>query len=444
MALQPGSDVDADWASPLTAPRASVLVTLRLSVMMFLQYAVWGAWLPVASSYLKGAPADGGLGFGEGQVAAILGLAGSIGALFAPFIAGQFADRYFRTERFLAFLLLLGGVVKWYTALQTSYPAWLWLSIAYSIIYMPTLALSNSLAFAHIRDAARDFPLVRLWGTIGWIAASWAFPMIYLQHSLQWTGRPPFLVGQELPDVTRHVVQALKFSALISFGYAAYCLTLPATPPRRDAVEPLAFAKAFRLLKRPSFALLVLTSLVIAAVHQVYFIQAGPFLISEGLRTADVGPAMTIGQFAEIAMMAGLGLMLKGLGFRGVMVLGIVAYAARYAIWGTTALPIQAHVVSQALHGLCYACFFAASYIYVDRLVDPDARHSAQAVYGMTILGGGPLLGGWLSGWLGQRFTHDGTLDYSGFWYAISAIALITAMLFGLLFRAERRDAAPE
>ena len=155
----------------------------RLGSMMFLQYALWGAWLPVTARYLSATVSEGGLGFSGSQIGMILGLAGSIGAVAAPFIAGQFADRYFSTERILAFLVFTGGLVKWYTSYQTSYSAWLYLSILYSILYMPTLALSNSITFSHIEDGEKNFPKIRVWGTIGWIVASWAFPMIWLQQS---------------------------------------------------------------------------------------------------------------------------------------------------------------------------------------------------------------------------------------------------------------------
>lgn len=437
-------------------------VKTRLSVMMFLQYAVWGAWLPLAARYLKATPQDGGLGFTDGQIGMILGLAGSIGAVTGPFIAGQLADRYFRTERFLAVLLVIGGVLQWYTSLQTEYTAWLWLSIAYSVVYMPTLALSNSLAFAHVADADRDFPRVRVWGTIGWIAASWVFPMIWLQSGLHLQWMPPFLVGPEVSGVTAKLVDSMKFAAIISFAYAAYCLWLPATPPKRDAVEQLAFRKAFRLFLRPSFAVLVAASLAIATIHQIYFLQTAPFFSSLGIRDSAIGPAMTIGQFSEIILMAMLGGLLKRIGFRWVMFLGCAAYLVRYAIWGTTGLPVWLMVASQVLHGVCYACFFAASYIYVDRIAETDVRHSAQTVYGVMILGGGPVLGGFLSGWLGAVYTPEGgtlqavalalgpvravytpeggTLNYSSFWYAVAAIGLVASLVFVTLFRDETRS----
>ncbi len=425
--------------------REAGAVLPRLSLMMFLQYAVWGAWLPIASTYLQASPSAGGLGFTPGQIGWILGLAGSIGAICAPFIAGQLADRHFRSERFLACMLILGGGIKWFTARQTSYDAWLWLSIAYSIVYMPTLALSNSIAFAHATNRARDFPRVRVWGTLGWIAASWAFPMIWLQHDLKLQAMPPFLVGPEHADVTHRLVDSLVFSAALSFAYAAVCLfVLPATPPRRDAVEPLAFKRAFGLFRRRSFAALVLSGLIISAVHQIYFIQAGPFLASRGVADSAIMPAMTIGQFSEIAVIALLGLLLKRLGFRTVIVLGTLAYAGRYAIWSLTDLAVPLLIGSMALHGICYACFFAGSYIYVDRLAPADARHSAQTVFGIIMLGGGPVLGGLLNERLSERYTIGGVLDYSAEWATLAGIALIATLAFGLLFRDETRPLGDE
>lgn len=436
--------MDAPLATNSPA-RSGGLITLRLSLMMFLQYAIWGAWLPVAARYLSAAPAEDGLGFTSGQIGMILGMAGSIGAISAPFIAGQIADRYFRTERFLAFLLIVGGGLKWYTSYQTGFQPWLWLSIAYGVVFMPTLALSNSLAFAHIRDAGRDFPKVRVWGTIGWIAASWVFPMIWLQSSLTVGWMPPFLTGTEVENVTGRLVDSLKFSGIISLIYAAYCFTLPATPPKREGVERLAFAKAFRLMTRPSFAVLVLVSLSIATIHQIYFLQTGPFFSTLGVKDSQIGPAMSIGQFSEIIMMVFLGALLKRLGFRAVLFFGASAYLVRYAIWGTAGLPVWLMVSSQALHGLCYACFFAASYIYVDRIADDDVRNSAQTVFGIMILGGGPVLGGFLSGYLGDLYTPEGgTLNYSPFWYTIAAIGLVTSLVLVLLFRDETKNAMSE
>jgi nucleoside transporter len=410
--------------------------TGRLGLMMFLQYAVWGAWLPLAARYLSAGTAEGGLGFTGAQIGMILGLAGSIGAIASPFIAGQLADRYFSTERFLAFLLALGGAVKWITAAQTDYGAWLVLSIAYSVVYMPTLALSNSMAFANLDQPDAQFPRVRVWGTIGWIAVSWVFPMLYLQTGLQFGWMPPFLTGAEVPNVTARLADSLRFSALISWGYAAYCLMLPHTPPKKEGVERLAFAKAFRLLRVRSFAVLVAASLPISVIHQIYFLQTPPFLSHLGLLDSQIGPAMTIGQFSEILVMAGLGWFLARFGFRTVIAVGASAYFVRYLIWSMTALPVPVLVASQALHGICYACFFAAAYIYTDRVAPADVRHSAQTVFGILILGGGPVIGGWLSGALQARYTlADGAVDFGSLWRVVALIGLATAIAFVAFFR---------
>jgi len=409
----------------------------RLGAMMFLQYALWGAWLPVTARFLSAPIAEGGLGFTGPQIGMILGLAGSIGAIAAPFIAGQLADRYFSTEKFLAVLMLVGGVLKWYTSMQTTYSAWLILSIAYSIVYMPTIALTNSITFYHIDDQENDFPRIRVWGTIGWIAASWAFPMIWLQTNLSIQWMPPFFVGLEVPDVTSRLADALKFSGIISIFFAAYCFMLPHTPPKADAVEKLAFKKAFQLFNKPSFKILVIASLAISIVHQIYFIQAGPFLSHIGLKDSQIGPAMTIGQFAEIITMIFLGYFLKNLGFRKVITIGTVAYFARYAVFGTESLPVWLIVVSQALHGVCFAFFFAAAFMYVDRITDKDIRHSAQTVFGIIILGGGPVIGGWLSGFLQEYYTANGVFNFSNFWYTIAGLSILTTLFFYLLFKDE-------
>ncbi len=418
-------------------------INTRLGTMMFLQYALWGAWLPVTARYLSASILEGGLGFSGTQIGMILGLAGSIGAIAAPFIAGQIADRYFSTEKILAFLVTCGGIVKWYTSLQTDYNSWLYLSILYSVLYMPTLALSNSITFAHVDDQENEFPRIRVWGTIGWIVASWVFPMIWLQTDLQLQLMPPFIVGAEVPNVTARLVDALKFSGAISIIYGAFCFLLPNTPPKKNASEKLAFKKAFELFKYPSFTILVISSLVVSVIHQIYFLQAGPFLSFIGVPDSQIGPAMTIGQFAEILTMAYLGFFLKRLGFKKVISIGIVAYCLRYFIFGTEILPIWIMVLSQAFHGFCYAFFFAAAYIYVDKIAERDVRHSAQTVFGIIILGGGPILGGLLSGYLQNIYTEvyrfpgpDLVMfDYSNFWYTLSVIGLIASTIFYFSFK---------
>lgn len=419
-------------------------IVARLSLMMFLQYAVWGAWLPLAAVYLGSLVSEGGLGFSGYQIGLILGLGGSIGAVLSPFIAGQIADRYFRTEHCLAALLMLGGVVQWVLQMQTSYGAWLALSIVYSIVYMPTLALSNSMAFAHLRDGSKQFPIVRVWGTIGWIAAGWLFSVLWLPVDLTWL--PPFVEDSAgAGNTTPLLVNSLKFSAILSFLYGAYCLSLPATPPKKDAVESLAFSKAFGLLRHRSFLVLVLASLPISVIHNIYFLKAGPFLTSAsvGLENSQVGPAMTVGQLSEIPIMAALGFVLTRMGFRSILFVGGLAYMLRYLVWGMVSLPPSLLIASQALHGVCYACFFATAYIYVDKIAPRDIRHSAQTVFGILILGAGPVIGGYLSGFLQELYTPEGgELDFKKLWWTLSAMSAVTAAFIWMAFRDETAQIA--
>lgn len=384
-------------------PRAYQLLTPRLSLMMLLQYAVWGAWLPVIGRYL-----GTHLGFSGGEIAAIVGTAGAVGAVFAPFIAGQLADRYFAAERVLAGLMVLGGVIQFVLSHQTGFTAWLVLSILYSLVYMPTIPISNSLAFSHLRDPARQFPPIRLWGTIGWIAVSWIFPMVWLQINLDWRWMPPFLVGDERADVVPRLADALRLSGMLSIVYGIFCLGLPHTPPR--PTPEIAFAKAFRLLARPGMAVLTLAALPVAIVHTIYFIQTSQFLPTlEGMRDADTGPAMTIGQFSEILILGGLGYMLRSLGFRGVLIIGGCAYVLRYLIFSMGA-PTSLVVASQALHGVCFACFYAAAFVYVERIAPADVRHSAQTVFGIILLGLGPVFSGPVLQFILQQSTRETTI----------------------------------
>ncbi len=403
--------------------------------MMFLQYALWGVWLPVTARYLSASQSEGGLGFSGSEIGMILGLAGSIGAIFAPFIAGQIADRYFSTEKILAFLVTVGGIVKWITASQTDYQSWLILSILYSILYMPTLALSNSISFAHIDNQENDFPKIRVWGTVGWIVSSWIFPMFWLQTSLKFQILPPFFVGAEHPDVTSRLADALRFSGIISICYGAFCLMLPNTPPSKNRLNKSAYTKAFGLFKNTSFLVLVVTSLMVSIIHQIYFLQTGPFLSYLGVSDSLIGPVMSIGQFAEILTMAYLGYFIQKLGFKRVISLGIGAYFFRYLIFGTSSFPLWLIISSQAFHGFCYAFFFAAAFIYVDKISESNFRHSAQTVFGIIILGGGPVLGGWLSGFLQETFSKDNILNFSSFWYSISFVGLIATLFFITFFK---------
>ncbi len=418
-------------------------VAISLAAMMFLQYAVWGVWLPYLANYLQGSTDEGGLGFSGAQVGWILGLAGSIGAIAAPFLAGQVADRFLNAEKYLGILLIIGGVIKYATFFTHDYTIFLLLSIAYSIVYMPTLALTNSIAFASMSNPERQFPPIRLWGTIGWIVASNAFPLLWLQTNLDLTWLPPFLEGTEKANATGLFGDCLRVSGVLSVLYGLWAMfALPATPPKKDVEHPLAFARAFALLRHPGFLIITLAALPISMIHQVFFIRTGPFLQDIGFEAANIGPVMSIGQFSEIFFLAILGFILKFLGYRWVLTLGCLAYALRFTIFALGSQDADAArtmvAISMVLHGLCYGCFFAGAYLMVERLAPKDVRHSAQTVFAIIILGAGPIFAGFYNQWLdtvGKPAEAGMPFNWPPLWWVQAGVGLFCALFVALLLR---------
>jgi nucleoside transporter len=408
--------------------------------MMFLQYAVWGIWLPYLANYLIAPIAQGGLGFSGAQVGWILGLAASIGAVSAPFLAGQIADRFINAEKYLALLLISGGVVKYITASVHDYHTFMILSIIYSVLFMPTLALTNSIAFAHLDNPEKQFPAIRVWGTIGWIVASNAFPLLWLQSNLHLTILPPFIAGMDKPNATALWADCLRVAGVLAIIYGIWAaFALPSTPPTRSREHQFAFAKAFALLAHPGFAVVTLVSLPIAMIHQVYFIRTGPFIEALGFAKAHVGPILSIGQLSEIFFLAILGFLLARFGYKWTLALGTLAYALRFALFAIATPETRSLVLAaNTLHGLCYGCFFAGAFIYVERVAGADIRHSAQTVFGIIILGVGPVLAGLYNQWLDklQISTPAGPIfDYRTFWFIQAAVAAASMIVLIALFR---------
>ncbi|MGN6724345.1 MAG: MFS transporter [Tepidisphaeraceae bacterium] len=417
-------------STPALAAPSGAGLSVRLSVMMLLQYAVWGLWMPILAAYLGTPVAGGGLGFSSAQIGWILGTAGSLGAVAAPFIAGQAADRYLNAERALALLLLVGGGLNIWLASVTQFTPFLLVSVAYSIVYMPTLSLTNSIAFQNLDDPERRFPPIRLWGTAGWAAASTGFTWLWLNS------------GNDATN-THRIADALRLSGALSIAYAGFALfLLPATPPKKDGENPFAFLKAFALLRNRTFLLVTLVALPIAMIHQVYFIRAAPFLVDAvGVPKRYLGLVMGIGQASEAAFLLLLGMFIKRLGYKWVLTLGCLAYAVRFGIFALGTPPALV-IASQALHGLCYGCFFAGSFLLVDKIATADIRHSAQTVFGIIILGVGPILASVYNGAALGQFDHAGGTQYGGVWGIESLVALGAAGVLVAMFRSPRPASA--
>ena len=393
----------------------------RLSLMMFLEYVIWGSWLPLLALYLSRF-----LRFSGTEIGWIFATQ-AIASVAAVFVSGQVADRYLSTERFLAMSHVVGGLAMLTLALQKSFWPFFVTMLVYALAYVPTLSLTNSICFHHLKDAQKEFGRVRLWGTIGWIAASWPFVLI--------------LKGKEGAALGSALTSIFVVAGLASLALAAVSLMLPATPPARSAGEKYAPLESIKLLRNPTVLVLFVATFLDALVHQCYFQWTSPFLSAIGIPENMIMPAMSIGQVAEIATMAGLGWFLARLGWRWTMIFGILGHVVRFSIYSIGG-PVWLVVASNVVHGFCYAFFFASVYIFVDEYFPRDARASAQGLFNFLILGLGPFAGSLLWGRLGDAYRTPAGIDFSRLFLAPAAVGLLAALVLFVAFRPARTSPA--
>ena len=392
--------------------------TARLATMMFLEYVIWGSWLPLLALYLADV-----LRFTGGQIGWIFATQ-AIACVVALFAGGQAADRLISTEKLLAICHVIGGTAMLALAWQTSFWPFLTIMLVYQLAYIPTMSLTNAIAFHHLANARDEFGKIRMWGTIGWIAASWPFVFILAGKT-----------GAELHDALGSI---FIVAGVASFALAAFSLTLPATPPARASAASNAPLEAIRLLAVPAMLVLFIVTFMDALVHQCYFQWTSPFLERAGLAANWIMPAMSIGQIAEIVTMAGLGAVLRRLGWRTTMAIGVAAHAARFFVYAIGD-PLWLMVAINVVHGMCYAFFFAAVYIFVDEHFPKDSRASAQGLFNLLILGLGPFVGSLLWGALGDRYrTTDGAVDFERLFLVPAWLGVIATVLLLVAFHPDR------
>jgi MFS family permease len=460
----------------------------RLSLMMLLQYAIWGAWAPVLSAYLSNSPDKGGLGFDNAQLGWIYSLL-PLASIVSPFIAGQMADRTFATERFLGVLHLLGGVSLLVMASQKTFAGMVLWMLLFALLYAPTLALTNSLTFHHLSNgekspegksagattawyilglivailfvwAWQSFPLVtriiiavgwlliffylsriemefggiRVWGTIGWIISGLLLSLFRNQF--------PSLTPAGMSD-------SLVLAGVMAILLGLFSFGLPHTPPKKEGVNPWAFLEALKLLRERNFLVVVLISFVVATELQFYYILTAPFLEkSIGIPNKDVPGTMVIAQIAEIVVMAALlPALLPKMGLRRTMVVGILAWPIRYIIFALGARMPELRwlvIASLTLHGFCYVFFFTVGFIYVDRVAHVDIRASAQSLIALVVLGVGSYLGSLFTGWIGSLFTNPDTnvTNWMNVFLVPVVLTVLCAIIFPMLFREKDASSA--
>jgi nucleoside transporter len=394
-------------------------IRLKLSAMMFFQYFIWGSWYVTMGTYL-----DKTLHFKGIEIGSAYG-APAIGAMISPFFIGMIADRFFATEKILAVLHLAGGLLLFYVSSLTSFDHFFWVLNAYTLCFMPTLALTNSISFHQMNDISKEFPSVKLWTGIGWIVAGLIISKL----------------GLEASAVT------FKLAAGASILMAIHCLTLPHTPPKSVGVKvtigDILGLDALKLLRDSSFAIFVAGSFLICIPLTFYYAFANNFLFEIGMKYTAA--KMTLGQVSDIVFLLLMPFFFTRFGVKKMLLFGMLAWVMRYLLFsfGNNDALVWMLYGGIIIHGICYDFFFVTGQIYVDQRAGIKIRGAAQGFIAFITLGAGMWVGAKCAGFAAERYTF---VDAAGItrhqwnkiwlWPAISAGVVF--VLFALFFKARK------
>ncbi len=392
----------------------------RLSVMMFLEYFIWGAWYVTLGTWLGQR-----LHFSGEEIGLAAGTT-ALGAVLSPFLVGLMADELFATQRLLAALHGLGGVLLWFASTRTTFGPLYGVLLIYSLCYMPTMALTNSLAFRQMKDPKQDFGSIRVLGTAGWIVAG-------------------LLVGYMGVESTAIPIRVAATSSILM---GIYCLTLPHTPPLRSAhgfkLSNILPAEAFALFKDRNFSVFALASFLICIPLQFYYTFTNPFMNEIGVRNA--AGKMTMGQMSELLFMVTLPWFFKRLGVKKTLMLGMLAWVLRYLCFGfgNSSNLVWMLYLGIVLHGICYDFFFVTGQVYVDQKAPPALRAAAQGLITFITYGIGMFVGSWICGRVVDVYAKSspsGVLlhDWRSIWMVPAAASFLVLVFFLVGFRNEER-----
>jgi len=407
----------------------SGLIRFKLSFMMFLEFFIWGAWFVTLGTFLgKNLNASGA------EMANIFGTQ-SWGAIIAPFIVGLIADRYFNAERILGVLHLLGAGLMYMMYKSGTAGEFFPYVLGYMILFMPTLALVNSISFRQLSDPEKQFSGIRIWGTIGWIVAGLAISYVFVWDSV---------------DAIQEGMLRNTFlmASVVSVILGIYSFMLPATPPTKSgdtgksSVSDILGLDALKLLKDKNFLIFFVSSILICIPLAFYYQNANPFLAEIGMENPTA--KMTIGQISEVLFLLALPVFFKRFGFKNTILLAMLAWGLRYTLFafGNAGDLTFMLLLGIALHGICYDFFFVAGQIYTDAKAGEQYKSAAQGLISLATYGVGMLIGFWAAGLISDSYAVIKDADIALFWEKVwiipAGIAFAVMVLFFLFFKNEK------
>lgn len=406
-------------------------IKVKLSFMMFLEFFVWGAWFVTLGTFLAINLNATGL-----QTANVFSTQ-SWGAIIAPFIIGLIADRYFNAERILGFLHIAGAVIMYQMYNATDISVFYPYALVYMIVFMPTLALVNSVSFRQMKNPEKEFSAIRIWGTIGWILAG--LTISYLFH---WDS--PESSGQGLLKNT------FLMAGIGSLILGLYSFTLPKTPPikknsnEKSTISDILGLDALKLLKERNFLIFFISSILICIPLAFYYSNAHPFLSAVGLENPT--GKMAIGQISEAFFLLLLPFFFMRFGFKKTILVGMIAWVLRYFLfaYGNAGELSYMLIIGIALHGICFDFFFVSGQIYTDSKAGEKFKSSAQGLITLATYGVGQLIGFMVAGYVTDHYQG---LDLTEFWRSVwivpAVIAIAVVLFFVIFFKDEKIKEIP-
>jgi nucleoside transporter len=400
------------------------MTRFRLCTMMFLEFFIWGGWFVTMGSYLASSL------HANGAQSALAYSTQAWGAIIAPFIAGLIADRYFNAERLLGALHIAGGLLLYALFSARGFKAFYPCLLAYMILYMPTLALVNTISFRQMDEPARHFSRVRMWGTIGWIVAGLGVSYLFAWDS------PAGMAQGSLGNT-------FLMCSIASIALGIYSFTLPRTPPLPKPEEQARLGHvlgldALVLLRHKNFVVFFVASILICIPLAFYYQNANQFLTE--IHVANATGKQTIGQMSEVLFMLLIPLFLNTFGMKTTLLLGMLAWVSRYLLFAFG----NAHglafmlILGIALHGACYDFFFVSGQIYTDSKAGARHKAAAQGLITLATYGVGMLVGFWAAGLIDDSYSAGGAHDWKSIWLYPAAFAAVVLVLFAATFRNER------